>query len=297
MSVIASLFVFRNFYKGINKHRSILITIGSVHLSMFVIYYIINITFFYLVLPNYVNWNHFNLLADSINKLRPKGHPGAGNLPMSVPQDIVPFHISSAGEIFSSLLLITCNKKIFDYTFPTLGFIPIIAIIAPSKPYYDLNNYFYWEFFINHTLIIWSYWWFYLYGIKKFNIHSLRWNYISATSLSIVAFGYDYAFNTNLLFVGRGGYPIGALGNTSTIFSSDGKTVIPGSALLFIVGMGSLAVLIGYIIIISIKPFYELTENNIFKKNSDYSFKKGFLVIKNLFIWNRKLYNQSIGKT
>ena len=77
-----------------------------------------------------------------------------GPPPVAKPQDIMPLHLSSMGQICAGTLLITRNKKLFNLTMPFLGVLPIIAIIAPAKVFYGPQNYFYYDYYFNHATMI-----------------------------------------------------------------------------------------------------------------------------------------------
>ena len=302
--VFSSLFWASKIHKKIYQNITLCKVLGYMYLSAYFIYYLINILYFYEVLPSYAhffrgnvefNMSHFNLLKDNFDSITPNGFSGVyGNCPVSPINDIIPLHISSLAQVSAAYLLIKRNGKYFNLCFPVFAILPLAAILAPSKTYWSFDNYFYWDYYINHTTMLTIFWGYYLYGIKKYNHNAFRWNFIFAFSFILLAWGYDNAFNADLLFVGKNGYVFTNKINTSN-FVWKNPTVFLGTleSFIFITLLGVVSLNIIFLILCFINPIYELNDNNQFEKSQKIPFKEKISVYKELFIWNKKIYYKS----
>lgn len=289
--LFASIFIFKPWYRFLMRHRAITTTIGFSYLMMYVVYFVIQITYFYTTFPNYVqNFSHFNLFTSNLHNLRPKYGPSDfhGAPPIVLIQDIMPLHVSSAGEICAATLLITRNKKLFNTTFPLFGFLPILAVFAPAKVYWGMNDYFYYDYYFVHSWMITVYWIFYLYGIQKYNFNFFRFTMIFGSCLILTAFSYDWIFNTDLLYVGANGYQFAPNLNSNDLF---GLGPSRWMALVLTWLFGLLLVWLGYILIGCFKPFYAyISSHQAYSKDVLYDRNMHFLSLKKLFIWDESFF-------
>ncbi len=287
-SMLLSLFVFRKWYQFLVNHKWITISVGIAYLGLYVAYYAICVTYFYTEVPNVVaNWQGYNIFKNNITDLRPKvSYPSDfAYAPFPPPQNIMPLHWSSAAELCAAMLLITRSKRLFNYTFPLIALLPLAAILSPDKVFYGFNNYFYYDFYLNHTLMILVYWWFYLYGIKQYNPYNIRFSFICGIGLAIAAVLYDWIFNTNLLYVGKQGYNFTTNISTSNLIV---KTISPIQSFILIVAFGTVCIVISYLLISLKKPLYRYYPHSKFfsKKEVLHDRKVFYDALLKMYVWD-----------
>ncbi len=286
--LFSSLFWARRWYKYLALNRQLMTVLGCMYLGLFVVYCVLHTIYFYDVMPKVANNFTTNIFKLDFNNVTPKyGNPPPNfeNPPVSPPQNWAPLHISSAGEIVAALLLITKSKKLFNITFPVLGTLPIAAVMSPTKVFYGPENYFYYDFYLNHSTMLLIFWFFYLYNVSSYNVNYIRLNFLFGVGMVVTAFIYDWLLNTNLLYVGTEGYALNTTLSTSYIFGGPPSRWQAAFAILV---LGAPSILIFYLFIIIIKPLYTYDDkNNHFKRGAPSIAKPGLLALKHIFIWNK----------
>lgn len=113
-------------------------------------------------------------------------------------------HLCSLYQLLSGFILIFPSRKFFEVVAPSAIVLPILAIITPVNGYLSLDNFFYYDYFILHTLIIFAYLYVYKYGLveKPYSGLLFKWQLLWLTLFSIIAVIWDWIFKTNQLFVG-----------------------------------------------------------------------------------------------
>ncbi|UZQ30065.1 MAG: YwaF family protein [Spiroplasma phoeniceum] len=199
--IIGSLFVCRKYYAKTVNWQWFRISIGIYQIITYFLTYAIWVTYLAVVLKTQWIWG-------------PVGPSQIRGL-----SEVIPLHLCSLHQLLSGFVLFFPSRKFFEIVAPSAIVLPILAIITPVNGYWSLNNFFYYNYFILHTLIIFAYLYVYKYGLvgKPYSGLLFKWQLLWLTLFSIIAVIWDWIFKTNQLFVGpssgepwnNGGFNVG----------------------------------------------------------------------------------------
>lgn len=249
--LIGSLFVFKRFYANLSKHYSFKCSLGIFQLVLYVGFYIVH----------GFNGNNYSWY------------------------DYFPFQLCSVLNITSGLLLIIPFQGMFNITFPLIGPV-ILAFLFPdsSKWVFGPQHFLYWNYYIIHTIIIFSYLYLYLYGHVQYDKTYIKKSILYITMFGTSVFIFNTSFGTNYLFIGNQGYTA-SIGK-GTIDTSVWLPIIR-FAFMFVVGISLLC--LTYIFIIkSLLPFYLDKGTEV---NPVYENKKNIIQKIHNFIKSKKMKN------
>lgn len=170
IALIASLFIFKNFYAHVSKYNLFRYSLGSLQL----IAYCLDI--YFKSMNNGFIWTEH-----------------------------MPFHLSSLLDLSIAFLLLYPNEKFFSLTFPLVGPV-VLAFLLPDKRVYGLDNFFYYQYYLNHLIIFFGFFYLYTYGHVKFQQGYLKQSCFFMTSFAIFVFVFNVIFRTNYLFIGSLGF-------------------------------------------------------------------------------------------
>lgn len=169
---LASLFIFKGFYAKVSRFNGFRYFLGSFQFLIYILYFL------------------FHQLSGTITW-----------------KDYMPFQLCSVLNLTSALLLIYPSEKLFSLTFPLIG--PVsLAFVLPdaSKRVFGLDNFFYYQYYLNHLIIFFGYFYLYFYGHVRYNNKYLKSSCYFITSFSLVVFLFNIVFGTNYLFIGDAGF-------------------------------------------------------------------------------------------
>ncbi|MGL5268788.1 MAG: hypothetical protein ACRC8P_03380 [Spiroplasma sp.] len=174
--VITSLFLFRKFYAKVSKFDGFRYSLGSFQFLIYILY------FTFHQLSGTITW-----------------------------KDYMPFQLCSVLNLTSAFLLIYPSEKLFSLTFLLVGPI-ILAFFLPdaSKRVYGLNNFFFYQYYLNHLIIFFGYFYLYLYNHVKYDNLILNQSCIFITTFALCVFPFNTIFGTNYLFIGYDGFSFSA---------------------------------------------------------------------------------------
>lgn len=244
ISFIGSLFICRIFYAKLSKYNSFKCSLGIFQIVLFIGFYIVH------GLSGNYNW-----------------------------YDYFPFELCSVLNITSGLLLIFPIKGLFNVTFPLIGPV-LLAFLLPdsSKWVFGPQHFLYWDFYIIHTVIIFSYLYLYLYGHVQYDKIYIKKSILYITMFGSWVFIFNSSFGTNYLFIGKQGY-IASIGKY--ILDTSAWLPIMRFAFMFVVGISLLS--LTYMFIIKLLfPFYldKGTEVNPIYENKKNLIHKIYILIK-----------------
>lgn len=170
--LISSLFIFRGFYAKVSKHNGFRYVLGTFQFLIYVLYYLFH------QLSHDITW-----------------------------KDYLPFQLCSFLNLTSAFLLIFPREKLFSITFPLIGPV-VLAFFLPdvSKRVYGLDSFFFYQYYLNHTIIFFSYFYLYFYGHIEYDKFLVKQTCIFLTIFSLFIFTFNVIFITNYLFIGEAGF-------------------------------------------------------------------------------------------
>lgn len=217
--LISSLFIFKSFYVNLSKNYIFKCGLGIFQLLLYIGFYLVH--GFY---DNNYYW-----------------------------YDYFPFQLCSVLNITSGILLILPIKNVFNITFPLIGPV-ILAFLLPdsTKWVFGPQHFLYWNYYIIHIIIIFSYLLLYLYGHIEYDKIYIKKSILYITLFGGGVFIFNTSFGTNYLFIGSVGYTASfgkEILNTAT------WSPILRFTFMFVIGIS--LVFLTYIFIIKILfPFY-----------------------------------------
>ncbi|WP_342189500.1 MULTISPECIES: hypothetical protein [unclassified Spiroplasma] len=243
---LACLFIFKTGYVKLAQNKLFLRILGIFQIFLYFLYYFLHFLYLYY-------------FKESGKNLR--GWPW-----------IFPFHLSSITQIISGILLIKANDKLFSITAPWVVIMVFASLLIPADKSYGPQHFSYWLYYVLHVIIIFTYWFLYMYGIVQYHRDYLLWSFISLIIFSLMALSFN-AFSlviakneneiTNLLFIGRDGYPLWGSGNnlvtTANIFDRTGRLWPLGY--IFIFTFGIFFTSLGYLILTKVQPYFSKKGN------------------------------------
>lgn len=231
--IILSLFIFRNFYAKVSKCNIFRYFLGTIQLILYILYFVLH-----------------HLSGDILWK------------------DYMPFQLCSLLDLTSAFLLFFPFEKFFSMTFPLIG--PVaLAFLLPdvTKRVYGFSNFFFYQYYLNHIIIFFGYFYLYLYGHTKFNTGFLKHTCVSMTFFALLIFVFNISVGTNFLFIGSAGF---IFSNKYWFLSTGNWNPVLRFLFIWIVGL-SFVLLFKYLIANFLPPFYL---NKGSEKNSFYENKK-----------------------
>ncbi|AKM52784.1 TMEM164 family acyltransferase [Spiroplasma mirum] len=284
--LIGSLFIFKRYYQKTVNFKWFRISIGVYQIASYFAYYIMMAIYLATVL--HTNWLSGPMDPSQVRSL----------------SEMMPLHLCSIHQILSGLILIFPSARFFKICAPSALILPILAIITPVNGYWTPDNFFFYNYFILHSLIIFAYIYVYKYGLveHRYSGLMLRWELLWLTMFLFVAVIWDGVFQTNMLYVGpngseewnKGGFNVG-LWNTNYL---GGKYLWPFSWIpMFFLGLSIIS--LTHIMLFyfaqsyhydrKTKTFSEVSkaEKQLFK--SKHGFKFITLTFKFIFLSNNKI--------
>ncbi|MDQ7983138.1 MAG: YwaF family protein [Spiroplasma sp.] len=175
ISIFASLFIFKRFYARLSRFNAFRYTLGSIQILIYILYYTV------LQIYSMISW-----------------------------KDYMPFHLSSVLDLTSAFLLFFASEKLFSWTFPLIGPV-ILSFLLPdvSKRVYGPDNFYYYQYYLNHLIIFFGYFYLYLYGHIEYNKKLLFQGVSTFTLFALFVFIFNLTFGTNFLFLGNLGFSAG----------------------------------------------------------------------------------------
>ncbi|AGM25448.1 TMEM164 family acyltransferase [Spiroplasma chrysopicola] len=238
--IVGSLFVFKKYYAKTANWKWFRISIGIYQIATYFICYAIWATYLAVVLKENWFWG-----PSGMSRVRPLS-------------EIMPLHLCSIHQLLSGFLLIFPSKRFFEICAPSALILPVLAIVNPVNAYWSLDNVFYYNYFILHTIIIFSYIYVYKYSLvgRSYTGLLLKWQFLWLFLFSIVAVIWDGIFSANMLYVGpNGGSPwnVGGfnIGKWNTNYA--GVKYVWPLAWFWMVMLGILLILPAHVLIFFIK--------------------------------------------
>lgn len=169
---ISTLFIFKRFYAKVSKHNGFRYALGGFQFLIYIMYFL------------------FHQLSGDITW-----------------KDYMPFQLSSLLNLTSAFLLIFPSEKLFSLTFPLIGPV-ILAFFMPdsSKRVYGLDNFFFYQYYLNHLIIFFGYFYLYFYGHVRYDKLLLKHTCGFITIFALIVFVFNITFGTNYLFIGEAGF-------------------------------------------------------------------------------------------
>lgn len=242
---ISSLFIFKKFYAKLGKYNSFKYSLGIFQLLLFLGFYLVH----------------------------------GLNDPEFRWYDFFPFQLCSVLNFSSGILLLVPIKGLFNTTFPLVGPV-ILAFLVPdsSKWVFGPQHFLYWNFYLIHTIIIFSYLYLYLYGHIAYDKTYLNKSILYLTLFGGAVFIFNVSFGSNYLFIGEKGYEASIGGQT---LNTGNWIAIYRFIFMYIVGV-SLLYLTYLFITKKLCPFYlaQGSKINPEYQNKNHWFKKIVISIK-----------------
>lgn len=241
---IGALFVFKKTYAKLFVHRWLMTSLGIFQILLYFVYYLLHFIYLY----------GFGLSGSNL-----RGWTW-----------ILPLHLSSITQILSGIMLIKPNSKIFSVTAPWAVIMVFASILIPADKAYGPQHFSYWSYYVLHIIIIFTYWYLYMYGFVKYERNYLGWSFIGLILFSLTALSWNALSIsiarisqevTNLLFIGRDGYPLSSTLTTGNIWDRSNRLWPLGY--IPIAGFGLIFVSLGHLLISKIQPYYEQKNGQI----------------------------------
>ncbi|WP_425381063.1 hypothetical protein [Spiroplasma endosymbiont of Polydrusus pterygomalis] len=174
--LIISLFIFKKFYVNLSKSYLFKWNLGIFQLFLYISFYVVH----GLSGDNYYWYDYF------------------------------PFQLCSVLNLTSSILLMIPNKSLFNMTFPLIGPV-ILAFLLPDKAkwVFGPQHFLYWNYYLIHIIIMFSYLLLYLYGHIEYEKIYIKKSILYLTLFGAGVFIFNTSFGTNYLFIGSAGYTAG----------------------------------------------------------------------------------------
>lgn len=268
---LSLLFIFKRAYLYTLKLSFFRIALGYFQIFLYIFYYFLH----FLYLYGFKDQN-----------LELRGWPW-----------ILPFHLSSITQIFSGILLIKPNNKLFSISAPWVVFMVTASIFIPATKSAGPEHFAFWSYYILHIIILFTYWSLYMYGLVKYERRMFGWSFISLTIFSLVALSINAISLkiakspheiTNFLFIGREGYPLWGDITTSNIWNHENLWPL---GFFFLYAFGISLLFISHLMLVKVKPFYYKNKDNKFVVLESEKEKWDFITFKIMFLYVKEDIN------